>query len=67
MKKTPIIKLIEFCIEQEKKYDTEPIRLGFENVRLRAEGILYESEDYEQALIATHINKKFDYEKERSV
>jgi len=64
--KTPVIKLIEFCIEQEKEYDTEPIRLAFENIRLKAERLLYESDDYFEALQATHLNRKFDYEKDRS-
>ena len=64
MEKTPIIKLIEFCIEQEKEYSQEPIGLAFENVRLRAEGLLYESDNYLEALQATNLNRKFDYEKE---
>jgi len=67
MNKTPIIKLIEFCIEQEKEYSPEGIGLAFENIRLKAEGLLYESDDYFEALQATNLNRKFDYEKERSI
>jgi hypothetical protein len=66
MNKTPIIKLIEYCIEQEKEHSSiEAMALAFENVRLKAEGLLYESDDYFEALQATHLNNKFDYEKEK--
>lgn len=59
--------MIEFCIEQEKKHSPEVIALAFENIRLKAEGLLYESDDYFEALQATNLNRKFDYEKERSI